>query len=272
LFFSDASLLFQDGEMEISVKGQRVLITAGAGGIGRAMTDVFHTAGARVHICDVVPAALEETRKAFPGVTATLADVSKPGEVDQLFADVKRHLGGLDCLINNAGIAGPTGRVEDISIEEWERCIEVDLNGMFYCTRLAMPLIKAAGGGSIINLSSAAGRLAFPFRTPYSAAKWGVVGYTRSLSMEAGPDNVRVNAIQPGVVEGERINRVIEAKAQAVGISFEEQKKISLERVSMHRMVSPYDIANMALYLASEAGKNITGQAISVCAGVEMLG
>jgi len=233
---------------------------------------VFHTAGARVHICDVVPAALEETRKAFPGVTATLADVSKPGEVDQLFADVKRHLGGLDCLINNAGIAGPTGRVEDISIEEWERCIEVDLNGMFYCTRLAMPLIKAAGGGSIINLSSAAGRLAFPFRTPYSAAKWGVVGYTRSLSMEAGPDNVRVNAIQPGVVEGERINRVIEAKAQAVGISFEEQKKISLERVSMHRMVSPYDIANMALYLASEAGKNITGQAISVCAGVEMLG
>jgi NAD(P)-dependent dehydrogenase (short-subunit alcohol dehydrogenase family) len=272
LFFSDASLLFQDGEMEISVKGQRVLITAGAGGIGRAMTDVFHTAGARVHICDVVPAALEETRKAFPGVTATLADVSKPGEVDQLFVDVKRHLGGLDCLINNAGIAGPTGRVEDISIEEWERCIEVDLNGMFYCTRLAMPLIKAAGGGSIINLSSAAGRLAFPFRTPYSAAKWGVVGYTRSLSMEAGPDNVRVNAIQPGVVEGERINRVIEAKAQAVGISFEEQKKISLERVSMHRMVSPYDIANMALYLASEAGKNITGQAISVCAGVEMLG
>ena len=258
--------------MEISVKGQRVLITAGAGGIGRAMTDVFHTAGARVHICDVVPGAMDETRKAFPGVTATRADVSKPGEVAQLFADVQQHLGGLDCLINNAGIAGPTGRVEDIPIEEWERCIEVDMNGMFYCTRLAMPMIKAAGGGSIINLSSAAGRLAFPFRTPYAAAKWGVVGYTRSLSMEVGPDNVRVNAIQPGVVEGERINRVIDAKARAVGISFEEQKKISLERVSMHRMVSPYDIANMALYLASDVGKNITGQAISVCAGVEMLG
>ena len=185
---------------------------------------------------------------------------------------MKQHLGGLDCLVNNAGIAGPTGKVEDIPIEEWERCIDVDMNGMFYCTRLAMPLIKAAGGGSIINLSSAAGRLAFPFRTPYSAAKWGVVGYTKSLSMEAGPDNVRVNAIQPGVVEGERINRVIEAKAKALGISFEEQKKISLERVSMHRMVSPYDIANMALYLASDVGRNITGQAISVCAGVEMLG
>lgn len=258
--------------MEISVKGQRVLITAGAAGIGRAMTDVFHKAGARVHICDVVQSAMDETTKTFPGVTATLADVSKLKDVDRLFAEAKHHLGGLDCLVNNAGIAGPTGKVEDIPVEEWERCIDVDMNGMFYCTRLAMPLIKTAGGGCIINLSSAAGRLAFPFRTPYSAAKWGVVGYTKSLSMEAGPDNVRVNAIQPGVVEGERINRVIEAKAKALGISFEEQKKISLERVSMHRMVSPYDIANMALYLASDLGKNITGQAISVCAGVEMLG
>ena len=258
--------------MNLSVKGKRVLITAGAGGIGRAMTDVFYQAGARVHICDVAQGAIDATLTAFPGVSASLADVSKLREVDRLFADVNKHLGGLDCLINNAGIAGPTGKVEDIPVEEWERCIAVDLNGMFYCTRLAMPLIKAAGGGSIINLSSAAGRLAFPFRTPYSAAKWGVVGFSKSLSMEVGPDNIRVNAIQPGVVEGERIDRVIDAKARAVGISFEEQKKISLERVSMRRMVSPYDIANMALYLASDIGRNITGQAISVCAGVEMLG
>ena len=258
--------------MEIADKGKRVLITAGAGGIGRAMTDVFHKAGARIHICDVDKEAIADTLKAFPGVSASLTDVSKLTDIDQLFADVMKQLGGLDCLINNAGIAGPTGKVEDIPIEEWERCIAVDLNGMYFVTRLAMPLLKAAGGGSIVNLSSAAGRLAFPFRTPYSAAKWGVVGFTKSLSMEVGPDNIRVNAIQPGVVEGERIDRVIRAKAEAVGISFEAQKKISLERVSMHRMVSPYDIANMALYLASDVGKNITGQAISVCAGVEMLG
>jgi NAD(P)-dependent dehydrogenase (short-subunit alcohol dehydrogenase family) len=258
--------------MEVTAKGQRVLITAGAAGIGRAMTDVFHKAGARVHICDVVQSAIDEAVKAFPGVTATLADVSKPTDVERLFADVKKQLGGLDCLVNNAGIAGPTGKVEDLSIEDWERCIDVDVNGMFFCTRLAMPMIKAAGGGSIINLSSAAGRLPFPFRTPYSAAKWGVVGYTKSLSMEAGPDNVRVNAIQPGVVEGDRINRVIEAKAKATGISFEAQKEISLKGVSMKKMVSPYDIANMALYLASDVGRNITGQAISVCAGVEVLG
>ena len=258
--------------MELSVKNQRVLITAGAGGIGRVMAETFVKAGAKVHICDVVQSAIDETVKTLSGVTATPCDVSDLGQVDRLFADVKQHLGGLDVLVNNAGIAGPTGTIEDISIEEWRRCIDIDLNGMFYCTRLAMPMLKAAGGGSIINLSSAAGRLGFPYRTPYAAAKWGVVGFTKSLSMEVGTCNIRVNAIQPGVVEGERIDRVIDAKAKAVGISFEEQKKVSLERVSMRSMVSPQDIANMALFLASDAGKHVTGQAISVCAGVEMLG
>jgi NAD(P)-dependent dehydrogenase (short-subunit alcohol dehydrogenase family) len=258
--------------MELSARGQRILITAGAGGIGRVMTETFVKAGAKVHICDVVQSALEDTARALPGVTASLCDVSDVKQVDQLFSDVENYLGGLDVLVNNAGIAGPTGKVEELSIEDWRRCIDIDLNGMFYCTRLAVPMLKASGGGCIINLSSAAGRLGFPFRTPYAAAKWGVVGFTKSLSMEVGTDHIRVNAIQPGVVEGERIDRVIEAKAKAVGISIEEQKKISLERVSMRTMVSPQDIANMALYLASDLGKHVTGQAISVCAGVEMLG
>ena len=131
---------------------------------------------------------------------------------------MKKILGGLDVLINNAGIAGPTAKVEDIRPEDWDRCIAVDLNGMFYCTRKAMPLIKAAGGGSIINLSSIAGRFGFPMRTPYSAAKWAVVGFTESLAAEAGPDKVRVNCIQPGIVEGERVDRVIEAKAKGLGV------------------------------------------------------
>ena len=258
--------------MDLSVKGKRVLITAGGGGIGRVMVETFVQAGAKVHSCDVAPAPLEQLKRALPAVSTTLCDVSDLRQVDQLFADVKQQLGGLDVLVNNAGIAGPTGKVEEISVEDWRRCIDVDLNGMFYCTRLAMPLLKAAGGGSVINLSSAAGRLGFPYRTPYAAAKWAVVGFSKSLSMEVGTDQIRVNAIQPGVVEGERIDRVIEAKARAVGISFEEQKRISLERVSMRTMVSPQDIANMALFLASDAGKHVTGQAISVCAGVEMLG
>ncbi len=258
--------------MEISLKGRRVLITAGAGGIGKVMTETFVAAGARVHICDVVQSALEEIARALPGVTATLCDISNLDQVSKMFADVKQHLGGLDVLVNNAGIAGPTGKIEEISLEDWRRCIDIDLNGMFYCTRLAMPMLKAAGGGAIINLSSAAGRLGFPFRTPYAAAKWGVIGLTKSLSMEVGPDNIRVNAIQPGVVAGERIDRVIDAKAKALGITFDEQKQRSLEKVSMQTMVSPQDIANMALYLASDLGVHVTGQAISVCAGVEMLG
>jgi NAD(P)-dependent dehydrogenase (short-subunit alcohol dehydrogenase family) len=256
--------------MQLSLQNKRALITAGAGGIGRVMCETFVEAGASVHICDVDAGAIEETGRAL-GVSASLCDVSDLEQVDELFTDVAGHLGGLDILVNNAGIAGPTGKVEEISVADWQRCIEIDLNGMFYCTRLGVPMIKAAGGGSIINLSSAAGRLGFPFRTPYAAAKWAVVGFTKSLSMELGTDNIRVNAIQPGAVEGDRINRVIDEKAKAVGISFEAQRAIALERVSMRTMVTPQDIANMALYLASDLGEHVTGQAISVCAGVEML-
>jgi NAD(P)-dependent dehydrogenase (short-subunit alcohol dehydrogenase family) len=258
--------------VELSVSGKRVLITAGAGGIGRAMAEVFVKAGARVHICDVVQESIEATIDTLPGVSASLCDVADPKQVDKLFADAAAQFGGLDVLINNAGIAGPTGRVEDVAIQDWERCIAVDLNSLFYCTRLAIPIIRRAGGGSVINLSSAAGRLGFPMRTAYASAKWGVVGFTKSLSMEVGADNIRVNALQPGVVEGDRINKVFDAKAKANNISFDQMKQIALERVSMHTTVSPYDVANMALYLASDAGRHITGQAISICAGLEMLG
>jgi len=188
-----------------------------------------------------------------------------------MFAEAGRFLGGLDVLVNNAGIAGPTAKIEDIQPSDWERTIAVNLNGMYYCARLAMPLIKAAGGGSIINLSSVAGRLGFALRTPYSASKWAVVGLTKSLAIEAGPDGVRVNAIQPGVVEGDRIDRVIDAKARANKLSFDEQKQRFLATVSMRTTVSAQDIANMALFLATDAGKHVSGQALSVCGNVEHL-
>jgi NAD(P)-dependent dehydrogenase (short-subunit alcohol dehydrogenase family) len=142
---------------------------------------------------------------------------------------------------------------------------------MFYCTRKAMPLIKQAGGGSIINLSSAAGRLAFPMRTPYAAAKWAIVGFTESLAAEAGPQKVRVNCIQPGIVEGERIDRVIAAKAKGLKLTEEEVRARMVEGVSMKTTVTPQDIANTALFLASAAGKHISGQAISVCGGTRYL-
>lgn len=256
---------------DLSVTGKRVLVTAGAAGIGRAIATTFADAGARVHICDVDPAALAEMAKLRPDITQSVTDVADNAQVIRLFDDVKRILGGLDVLVNNAGIAGPTGRIEDIAIGDWERCIAVDVNSLFYCTRLAMPMIKAAGGGSIINLSSAAGRLGFPMRSPYAMAKWGVVGFTASLAMEAGPDGVRVNCIQPGSVEGPRIDRVAEAKAAAIGISVEEQRRRMLQNVSLRTFVTAQDIANTALFLASDAGCHISGQAIPVCGNLETL-
>jgi NAD(P)-dependent dehydrogenase (short-subunit alcohol dehydrogenase family) len=249
----------------------RVLVTAGAAGIGRVIAKTFHEHGARVHVCDIDEKALASLKKELPAVTQTVADVAKLDDVERLFADVKKNLNGLDVLVNNAGIAGPTALVEDMKPEDWDRCIAVDLNGMFYCTRKAMPLIKQAGGGSIINLSSAAGRLAFPMRTPYAAAKWAIVGFTESLAAEAGPQKVRVNCIQPGIVEGERIDRVIAAKAKGLKLTEEEVRARMVEGVSMKTTVTPQDIANTALFLASAAGKHISGQAISVCGGTRYL-
>jgi NAD(P)-dependent dehydrogenase (short-subunit alcohol dehydrogenase family) len=257
--------------MEFSAKGLRVLVTAGAGGIGRVIARTFVDHGAKVHICDVDEKALAGTKKQLPTVTQTLADVSKVADVERLFEDVKKFLHGLDVLVNNAGIAGPTAKVEDIRPEDWDRTIAIDLNGMFYCTRKAMPLIKEAGGGSIINLSSIAGRFGFAMRTPYSAAKWAVVGFTQSLAAEAGPDKVRVNCIQPGIVEGDRIDRVIEAKAKGLGVPPEEVKAKMLEGVALHTTVTQQDIANMALYLATAPGRHISGQSIPICGGARYL-
>jgi NAD(P)-dependent dehydrogenase (short-subunit alcohol dehydrogenase family) len=248
-----------------------VLVTAGAAGIGKAFAQTFADAGAKVFICDVDQASLDAHQAARPEIGSCIADVADPQAVDSLFDAATAFLSGLDVLINNAGIAGPTAPVEAIDIAEWNRTIAVDLNGMFYCTRRAVPLLKAAGGGSIINLSSVAGRLGYPLRTPYAAAKWGVVGFTKSLAIELGPANIRVNAIQPGIVEGERIERVISAKAKALGVSFDEYKRQLLSKVSLRRTVSPTDIANMALFLATDAGRNISGQALSVCGNVESL-
>lgn len=247
--------------METSAKGLRVLVTAGGAGIGRAIAQTFRDHGARVHTCDI-------DAKTKPD---TVTDVSDVGQVDRLFQEVGKNLGGLDVLVNNAGIAGPTGKVEDIKPEDWERCIAIDLNGMFYCTRKAMPMIKAAGGGSIINLSSAAGLHGFPQRSPYCASKWGVVGFTKSLSVEAGPDKVRVNCICPGIVEGDRIERVVQAKAKMLGVSREAFLEKFLETTVMRSTVSAQEIADMALFLASAAGRHITGQALAVDAGTTHL-
>lgn len=257
--------------MSQELAGRRALVTAGASGIGRVIARRFAEAGAKVFICDVDDAALAAFGKENPGIGATRCDVADIRQVDTLFATASAALGGLDILVNNAGVAGPTAPVEAMTVGDWERCVAVNLHANFYCTRKAVPLLKAAGGGSIVNLSSVAGRLGFPLRTPYAASKWAIVGLTKSLAMELGTAGIRVNCIQPGVVEGDRINRVISAKAQAHNVSFEQERDAILENVSLRTMVTADDIAAMALFVCSAAGARITGQALSVCGDVQVL-
>jgi NAD(P)-dependent dehydrogenase (short-subunit alcohol dehydrogenase family) len=249
----------------------RVLVTAGASGIGRAIADLFLDQGAEVHICDVSDAFMADFRSTHPKAGCTKADVSSDADVKNLFAEIEKSLGGLDILVNNAGIAGPTGGVDEISSGEWRRTLDICLTGQYLCAHHAVPMLKQAGGGAIINLSSAAGRFGYAFRSPYAAAKWGVIGFTQSLAKELGPENIRVNAILPGIVEGPRITGVIQARADQYGVSYAEMEKTYLDRVSMRRMVTAQDVAAAALYLASPAGRNISGQSLGVDANVETL-
>ena len=257
--------------VNLGIKGLRVLVTAGAGGIGREVARAFVGEGAKVHICDVDANALRALAKSDRKITRSTADVSDRSQVATMFKEAVGALGGLDVLVNNAGIAGPTGRIEALNPEEWDRCLAINITGQFNCARLAVPYLRKSKNASIINLSSAAGRLGFAMRTPYAASKWAVVGFTKSLAIELGDKGIRVNAIQPGIVEGERIRRVFEAKAKARGISFAKVKAEALSYVSMKTTVTPQQIADTIVFLCSERGRTISGQAISVCGDTQML-
>ena len=259
-----ASLNFQ-------LTGQRALVTAGAQGIGLAITEALLQQGAEVHICDVDQAALNKTKAQYPRVHISHADVGNEAQVLSMFAEIQKRWGQLDILVNNAGIAGPTAAIEDTALNEWQQTLDVNLTGAFLCTRSAVPLIKKAKGGSIINISSAAGRHGFPLRSPYSATKFGVIGLTQTWAMELGPSGIRVNAILPGIVEGARQDRVLSAKAETFGISLEAMRQRALERVSLRRMVTAQDIAAQIVFVCSPAGANISGQSLSVDGNVETL-
>ena len=251
--------------------GQRALITGAGSGIGQVMAQHFEKAGARIWICDADTNNLEQSLKENPDWNGTPCDVSDENQVDQLFREMSDSFGGLEILVNNAGIAGPTAPVEEIDPGEWRRSIGVNLNGAFYCTRLATPLLKNSPKASIINISSVAGRLGFARRLPYASTKWAMIGFTESLAKELGPSGIRVNALLPGIVEGPRIEGVFQARAESEGVPYEEVRDRVLNNVSMKRMVSAGDVAEMAVFLCSEAGKNISGQSISVCGNVENL-
>ena len=249
---------------EMSFSGRKVLITAGADGLGLEMARSFHRAGATVMVCDVNAARLGALPQELPGVRTAVADVSDEDSVAALFAQVQSQLGGLDVLVNNAGVAGPTGFVETLSKADWDRTLAVNITGQFLCARQAIGLLKESKAGVMINLSSAAGHLGFAGRSVYSASKWAVIGFTKSLAIELGPYGIRVNAILPGAVEGPRIRAVIAAKADTLGRPVEEIAAQYENQAALGRMVTARDIANMVLFNASEAARSVTGQAIVV--------
>jgi NAD(P)-dependent dehydrogenase (short-subunit alcohol dehydrogenase family) len=257
--------------MDIGIAGLRVLVTAGAAGIGLEIARAFVREGARVHVCDVDEAALSALSRSDPALKWSRCDVADRPQVAALFSEALKHLGGLDCLVNNAGIAGPTGRVEEIDPDEWDRCIAIDLTGQFNCARLAVPHLRKSNNASILNVSSLAGRLGFALRTPYAAAKWGVIGLTRSLAVELGPDRIRVNALLPGIVAGDRQRRVLDAKAKARGISFEDMEKLAFSFTSIKEYVTPQQLADLVVFVASPRGRTISGQSLSVCGDTNML-
>lgn len=255
----------------ISLTGHRAVISAGAAGIGRAIAEALIGVGAKVAVFDVSPEAVAAMQSDHPDVIARVVDVSDRAGVEAFFDEVTDAFGGLDILVNNAGIAGPTAKVEDIDPAAWEATIGINLTGQFYCARKAAPFLKASDNGALINIASVAGRLGYANRTPYAASKWAIVGFTKSLAIEMGPEGVRVNAILPGIVEGPRMDGVIQARAEAVGTSFDEMRDEYLGKISLRRMVSMDDVASMALFLCSPMGRNISGQALSVCGNVETL-
>lgn len=228
-------------------------------------------AGAQVHVCDVSQEAIAAFLDRHPEATATRADVADAAQVAEVFAVQRGRFGGLDVLINNAGIAGPTAGVDRISDEDWQRTVEINLTGQYRFAHHAVPLLRESSHGHLIQIASVAGRLGYAWRTPYAATKWAIVGMMKSLAAELGEDDIRVNAILPGIVEGPRMDGVIRARAEQQGVPEPQMRQEYLKKISLKRMVTAEDVAAMALFLCSPAARNVTGQAISVDGNVEYL-
>ena len=250
--------------------GKRVLITAAASGIGLSIAISFSMAGAKVCVCDSDAAAVSEVEEQHADIQACVTDVSQPAQVECLFNQVESRLGGLDILVNNAGIGGPVGRLETVLESEWVNTIEVNLLGAYYCCRHAIPLLEMGAGGSIVNLSSSAGLYGPPNRTPYVSSKWGLIGLTKSLAAELGERKIRVNAICPGSVEGERIDRIIAAEASLRNVDQDTVKEEFVGSSSMKVFIAKEDVAALVMFLCSEQGRYISGQAIGLDGNTEV--
>lgn len=253
----------------LGLEGTRVLITAGAAGIGRAIAQRFVDVGAEVWVTDIAEAAVESARR--QGLRATVSNAADESQVMSLATEVKETWETLDVLVNNAGIAGPTGAIESLDSQAWLSTFDVNIHSQFYCVKHFLPLLRTSEKASIVNLSSAAGRLGMAGRSPYSATKWAVVGLTKTLAIELGSENIRCNAICPGAVGGPRIEAVIESKAEMLGKSVDEVTGLYTGQSSLNKLAEARDIGDMAVFLASDMASHVNGQAMAVDGNTEKL-
>ena len=248
----------------------KVLITGGASGIGLKIAEAYHSHGAKIFICGTNEEKLNNCLKVNPDWSGQVCDVRDENAVQGFVQSAVDNMGGLDVVVNNAGIAGPTTKLEDCDYDEWRKTIDINLNGVFLVSKFSIPHVRTTQG-SIIHISSVAGRIGFALRSPYCSSKFALQGLTESMSKELGPDGIRVNSILPGFVESERWTNTTKARAEEKGISYDEMRAQLLKQSSLRSTVSEEEVAHMCLYLSSEMGKNITGQMLSVCANVEYL-
>ena len=250
-----------------SLKNKKVIISAGASGIGWATAKVCLEKGATVFICDIDEKHLAKTKKHKLNNKKLFiyrCDASNETDVKELFNKISKKTKKIDCLINNVGIAGPTGTIEKLKSRDWENTLFINVNSHFYFTKKAIPLIKKSKNGSIINISSTAGILGFPLRSPYAASKWAIIGITKTLAMELGKFNIRVNAVCPGTIKGDRMKRVIKDKAKFTKLSTKTIEKDFISMSSMKQWILEEDIGKMCSFLISDDSSKVSGQVISV--------
>ncbi len=250
---------------------KRVLVSAGAAGIGRVIAERFLNEGARVAICDADADAVVAFSEQYPDAVAAVADVTSESEMGDFLSELEARWGGADIVCANAGTGGPAGAIETLDYTEWQNCVATNVHGAFLTCRWAARVMKAEGSGLIALTSSTAGIMGYPMRSPYAAAKWAIVGLTKTLAMELGPHGIRVNAICPGAVEGPRMDRVVAAEAAARGASEDEVRALYVDGVSMKTWVTAEDVTNMISFLASDAGRKISGQILAIDGHTETL-
>ena len=253
--------------MPLSLYNKKIIISAGASGIGWATAKVCLSKGAIVYLCDIDNKSLNKIKKNSQynkKLFTYWCDASNENDVSNFFNQVNKKTKKIDALINNVGVAGPTGTIEKLNSEDWEKTLKINVISHFYFTKLAIPMLKKNKAGSIINISSGAGIMGFPLRSPYAASKWAVIGVTKTLAMELGKYKIRVNAICPGTIKGNRMVRVIRDKAKFLKVSKKLVEKEFVSMASMNCWIYEEDIGKMCSFLISSDGERVSGQAVPV--------